>query len=312
MEKLKVKHDHKLTDIVKVCLFSLFLILPILMFIPSCLYYGFNEHATAPTTTQENLELVNFNQLIEKPNLQENIEGWTPYNNNYVTLSYSNGGLTTVIDNTGSSHYQYGITTNIKKPNIGNIYLIKINYRLGNFDYLSLDSFGGYSTFDNNGCVRWTCNADNMNRILIIPRVTTYEIGYNFTLYNCNVFNLTQMYGQGNEPTATEFLSNFTKQYYEYTESKYMYIDNGTTSEYIDISKNIYFAWQSLWEKPILQWTGYNNFNFTINAFTNIFGITQESYIANYITYLMTLLVIYVVFDIVIMVFTKLTHLFNE
>ena len=49
MEKLKAKHDHKLTDILKVMIFALFLILPGLIVLPSMLYYGVNKYATAPT-----------------------------------------------------------------------------------------------------------------------------------------------------------------------------------------------------------------------------------------------------------------------
>ena len=54
MEKLKAKHDHKLTDILKVLIFTLFLILPIMTFLPSCLYYGCNKYATDGQTTTIN------------------------------------------------------------------------------------------------------------------------------------------------------------------------------------------------------------------------------------------------------------------
>jgi len=45
MEKLKPIHDHKLTDLIKVCIFALMLLLPFLIWIPTGIYYGFNEHA---------------------------------------------------------------------------------------------------------------------------------------------------------------------------------------------------------------------------------------------------------------------------
>ena len=53
MEKLKAPHDHSLTDILKVCIFGLMLILPLLVYSPTAFYYGFNEHATEQTTMIE-------------------------------------------------------------------------------------------------------------------------------------------------------------------------------------------------------------------------------------------------------------------
>ena len=304
MEKLKAKHDHKLTDIVKVCMFSLFLLLPLLMFIPSCIYYGVNEHATAPTTTEENIELVNFNQLYNYQNGTTN-EITTTFNNGLLSVEYNNNYDTVVY--TTVSYY-----VNYIEGNTYYFYYRPVN-ALENFD-VSLQIYlnnpdDSYPYLNSANKYRYIVSRTNEPRPigLQIPASSSGS----FSCY-VQLFDLTQMFGAGNEPTNQEFDSMFPENYYKYTESEYKYIKNGTTTEYIDISKNIYLAWQSLWQKPILQWTGLNNFSFTINAVTNVFGILQESYIANYLCYIMTLLVIYIIYDIVIVLFTKLTHIFNE
>ena len=53
MEKLKVKHDHTLTDILKVLIFAIVLLMPFLVYAPTGLYYAFNEHAQSTTTITE-------------------------------------------------------------------------------------------------------------------------------------------------------------------------------------------------------------------------------------------------------------------
>ena len=45
MEKLKEKHNHTLTNILKVLTFAIVLLFPFLVFMPSALYYGCNKYA---------------------------------------------------------------------------------------------------------------------------------------------------------------------------------------------------------------------------------------------------------------------------
>ena len=102
------------------------------------------------------------------------------------------------------------------------------------------------------------------------------------------------------------------------TSSTYNVIESAsatTTLEYnndTSIVNAMSTAWQQTWQTPVLSWTGNQNFNFTIQAFTNVFGITQESYITNYLTYILTMTAIYIIFDIVLGVFKLITHVVNE
>ena len=66
-------------------------------------------------------------------------------------------------------------------------------------------------------------------RILAYPNATI-ENGYATPL----VYDLTQMFGAGNEPTIAEFNALFPNSYYEYTESQEMYIENAYTTTYDD------------------------------------------------------------------------------
>lgn len=75
-----------------------------------------------------------------------------------------------------------------------------------------------------------------------------------------------------------------------------------------DISTSIINAWNSTWQNPLFSWTNYSPFYAPMQSFTNVFGI-NDMQIANVLTYLATITSIYIVFDIIIELFTYLTHL---
>ena len=49
MKLEKLEHKHNLTNILKVSIFALFLLLPFIAILPSTLYFAFNEHANEYT-----------------------------------------------------------------------------------------------------------------------------------------------------------------------------------------------------------------------------------------------------------------------
>lgn len=291
MEKLKVKHDHKLTDILKVGIFAIFLLLPILMFIPSCAYYGVNKYAEPSTKQVENYQVVDFNQLFSLNG--QNVD------THDVTIVGTDSNF-----NMSNVFAYYGI--NVSNLNDNNIYYIK-------FSAVVITGEITVGLFDNGVAQVWKdtsflTTSYNFDMLRITNSEQNGEINY----INFEIFNLTQMFGSGNEPTIAEFNEMFPNDYYDYTESKKIEIPDGTYSTRLTITDEIEYQWQNLWTLPVLNWVNENNFTFTINMFTSIFGISQRSFLTSYLTYILVMTAIYVIFDIVLSMFKLVTHLFNS
>jgi hypothetical protein len=82
--------------------------------------------------------------------------------------------------------------------------------------------------------------------------------------------------------------------------------------EYVEytmsITDSMATAWNNTWTNPVFSWTNNSPFYTAMSNFTNVFGI-ENMQIANLLTYIATITAIYIVFDIVIELFTYLTHL---
>ena len=276
MEKLKVKHDHKLTDILKVGIFCLFLILPILCFLPSCIYYGFNEHATAQTSEvnttieTETTNAINYENATDIPLSNSDIELNKMYlwDSRKVTSfpSFNGSAQCTYIN---IIDYSNGVTIQSNIANKSISYLLNV----------SLDT----------GTQRYTFNQNNdyVIALVMLSNQSTNWTGF-YTGLQIPTFNV-------NQSSTTETTTTTTEQTYT-----------------MDISTSINQAWESIWNTPLLSWTDNNTFKFTINSFCNVFAITQESYITNYLTYILTMTCIYLIFDIVISISTKLTQMLTN
>lgn len=267
MEKLKVKHDHTLTDIIKVGIFALFLILPILVFLPNCLYYGFNEHATNETTTQINYKY----QSNEVNTVDDLVEGNIYFLDRLtITQDYNESFYCDFLD-FGEYHITgLNIDETFDGKTNGNV-----SYEEGNF-YMSV----------NNANINIALSSTELD-------LSDFYLDDFIFIYNAS---MNYVFTYRNElPTYTD---------YNVIESVETNVDN-------TITQSVSIAWQRMWETPMLNWTSNNTFQFTINAFTNIFGITPESKMANYLTYLLVITCIYLIFDIVLTLTTKLTHLIN-
>ena len=298
MEKLKAKHDHALTDILKVLIFILFLLIPGIMFLPSMLYFGFNEQANAPVkevTITENIKLEHFNQLIV-PNFQ------TTRNNYYFTITKTN----TTTEWVNQGNFNFNLT-------IGHKYYLKIaNATSTNSLSSSYWLIGGNgpiikpNTYPTGNVVTLNNNRDgNIGLVMTndVPQGTVYT-GY------LNLIDLTQIYGEGNEPTLQQAESTFNNNYYNFGLDYSIYIEDYTTTEQVvDITTQLEWNWEQIWERPILSWTKYSILKQGLDAFTEVFGVTQTSYITNLIAYELIMVAIYIVIDIVISIFKWLTHL---
>ena len=304
MEKLKAKHDHKLTNILKVFIFAIFLLMPLMVWLPTCFYYGVNEHAETPTTQIEQTRKVRMSQLIALP---ENITT----NNNYTTYTYdtNNKTINLTVNQTGQV-WQNGLRTSNISPTVNHIYLctfsttytglLQSEYKDGNRQDITNVGYERY--------IRFTRQTEGTMGLIGLATGTTG----NFDITNLNLFDLTFMYGSGNEPTYAEFRETFTESYYEYGNDYELEIGTGVFDTYTDITKNINYAWKSTWEQPIFNWTNESVLKQGLDNFTGVFGVTDTSYFTNLIVYELIMVAIYVVIDIVITLFTWLTHLIGE
>ena len=307
MEKLKAKHDHSLTDILKVLIFSLFLLIPGIMFLPSMLYFGFNHEANAP---------------VKEVQVQENLK--VDFNQKYICTdyTYTRNGVTF----TRNAETQYICVYGTNDSLINYPQLIKISNQVQNhkyyFKYTGIkegiswlwqvynnDTFIANKNFWTPNEYIYIFNDINANASSFVPYQATTNININVE-GRINIYDLTQMFGEGNEPSIAEFNALFPNSYYEYTESQEMILTvDGPTEQVIDITTQLEWNWEQIWQRPILSWTKYSILKQGLDAFTNVFGVLQTSYITNLIAYELIMVAIYIVIDIVISIFKWLTHL---
>ena len=90
--------------------------------------------------------------------------------------------------------------------------------------------------------------------------------------------------------------------------------------ESVDVQENVEMtitesmnrAWEHMWETPMFNWTNESVLKQGLDNFTGVFGVTDTSYFTNLIVYELNMVAIYVVIDLVITLFTWLTHLIGE
>ena len=86
-----------------------------------------------------------------------------------------------------------------------------------------------------------TCSfTGNYDFHLYYPQPVSQDVSISFYV---NLFDLTQMFGSGNEPTIQEFNEMFPNDYYDYTTSKKVLVQNGTeTLNNTDIGSQFVYA----------------------------------------------------------------------
>ena len=275
MEKLsKNVHNHTFTDLLKVCVFALLLLLPGIMFLPSCFYYGFNEHATNTETTTinykyESNEVNSLDDLvvgnIYEFDLQRYFDESTVHD--YIDL-YNIEAIVTYDNEVNSNHVQYFTTyfLDIFTMLDGTTYYISLSN-----DYYGVDTFE-IKVFDS-----------DLQYIHLFLTYQSYELDSTFEDYS---------------------------PYFKYTD--YNVIESVTVNTDDTISTKLYRSWEQLWNTQLFSWTNNTPLNTGINGFIGVFGINSQSYIGNLLIWLLSITAIYVVIDIVIGVFKWLTHLIGN
>lgn len=168
--------------------------------------------------------ILNFNQLILNGDFNPSVNYWIK-NSNSIDLIYheeENAGEIKVLNNQDSS-YNLGIKTPTINIESNHIYYSKITAKgdrnftlrvLINPGYgLAFNVTTNYNTFD------FLSNAGitQINYYPLYPEDLNNNESY--YLRNIQLFDLTSMYGAGNEPTIEQCREIFTQDYYNYTES---------------------------------------------------------------------------------------------
>lgn len=90
----------------------------------------------------------------------------------------------------------------------------------------------------------------------------------------------------------------------------YGFNDSATVSS--TITEEMATAWSSIWTNNLFAWVSNTAIYTVVNNTTTLIEITSDSCVAQYLTYIFLLTVIYVIVDIIIGTFTMLTHIFNK
>lgn len=214
-------------------------------------------------------------------------------NNNYYNLSITleNDNMYSADDMLENTIYQLNIDDYDNQ--VPYIYLADLKYvqPIGGADDISNSLVDDYQfEFDmTNGFIKF-----------ITPN-------YQYTFYN-NRIEFYLVFDSNTQGMNTLYGISFDYVYAYGTDLLVPSGENTTTTNTNDISTSIINAWNSTWQNPLFSWTSYSPFYAPMQNFTNVFGI-NDMQIANVLTYFATITAIYIVFDIIIELFTYLTHL---
>lgn len=259
-------------------LYATLMFLPILMFIPSCLYYGFNEHATNETTTTINYKY----QSNEVNTIDDLVEG------NIYHFKIDNDTIGT--------YFSYTI------PDDNNFDMVFINvnrYNFANYIYGFDEIYN--ATYENNG------------QILVTFNLYNYEMTYNFyTTFNDTndpfisgvIGNLATekftlegdfiFYGSNHFVIHND--TNFISQ------TAYNVIESVETNVQQTIPQQISNAWNSVWNLPVFAWTQNSFVTAPFSYITGLFGLSSDNSINYVFTYFVSISICWLVFDLLMYV----------
>ena len=264
MEKLKNKHDHALTQWLKVIIFGILMLAPFFSVLSRCLYVTCNKNAK------------------------------DSYSDSYVKQVNEITALSNVIDN--ETYYVNNINITQDYP----VYSVGILYK--SIDINVYETFGFSTTLNIVGfqLVRYQNNA---NAFYTIP----------YYLDNDNVLQTGAQNWSGNGRTLTSFTYvadrtlSTANTYWKMTGSTKMYnyvVLHDTLDNAFEYSVN------QLTQTPIFNWVQNTAIYTPVNAMTTGLGFdSNNNIVALLLTYWAILTAVYVLFDIIISCFVKLTHM---
>lgn len=250
MEKLKLKHNHLLTNLLKVCIFSIVMLAPFFAVGIKCAYVSFNKNAYESYSDKKTMQttLITDNSQV--------IEG-----NNYMI--------------------------NLKESGEGYSQYIYFNSSTIDFEYIAGTTLpydpAGFRFYPNNTHLRIIDTNNNTYNYVLNNEKRTYLNGQSFNLKNGELYTSTQ---------AVRF---------------YMisYIPG-------DLDNAFYYAINQLHEEKIFNWAEHTGIYTAINGMTEGLEMGENNTLALLLSYWAICTAVYIVFDIVIVMFTKITHFIGE
>lgn len=279
-------------------LYAILMLLPFAFFVPSVLYYAFNDNATMQSVEVPKTETiaVDFNQLMPTEYTFDVPTEVTENGNGFTAYAVPNSTNTKVIfyfDWLESHQYLLRFNASVNQNNV-------VNYT-----FLYNPSYSEYFTEEINSGVSlltyiYVPTSDNVGQIQFYRDMHSVAVTYT----NINLFDLTQMFGVGNEPTVSEFNLMFPRSYYSYIESQPMQItyDTGETEQLIENTSIINYAWESIWDLPLFSWTKVTFVSVPFAFLTGLFGIGANSSLNYVFGYFATISICWLVFDVIMYV----------
>lgn len=250
-------------------LYATLMFLPILMFLPSCLYYGFNEHATNTETTT-----INYKYESNEVNSVNDVIANNIYEFNF---------LNTTFDEKFDNESELSVT------------LLCVNdYSFNNYS-LEADFLLGYenSNFTN---VIVTFNVSNFDGYITL--YFNYDYNYFTDIYIGNLSDETFTFnfiGQVNEIYG---LNNYN--FITYTD--YNVIESVSVNTDDTITDKVNRSFEQIFNLPVFSWS---KTTFVSNAFIYIgglFGLTSSNPIVYLFGYWLSISICWLVFDLMIYV----------
>lgn len=244
------KHD------VRKWLHAILDLLPVIL-IPVFMIYSHRHTIDSYQVEYAQNEVVDFNQQFQLTNF---------YTNGYGTINYNNDNVLIVTpdsENNGAWRIEYQINLD------NHLYLINYKYLCAfsttqnlATNVTSLTTYTNVADVEKH--VQILFNGESVNIIrFYYDTSTNLTSGVDVIFKYLELFDLTQMFGAGNEPTIEQFNSYFSNDYYDYTTSKKVLLKDVDTITYNDTdigSQMLYCLYNSV--------DKYFNFN-------NVFNFNQ-------------------------------------
>ena len=262
-------------------LYASLMFLPFVFFLPSCLYYGFNEHATNTETTTINYkyqsnEVNTLDDLVPNHIYEcDKLMFADDLNINYqafnMQVHYIGGIGVSAMDST------YVELTSIQELN-STLAVYDDDYGEG-FYYLNM--YLDYEV-ENSSIGQWYYYLQTYHIIFSFEddiQITEFKKFYNATL---DVYT-------SNEITMPHF-------------TDYNVIESVEVNTSDTISDKLSYSWQRVWDLPLFSWTHNSFVSAPFTYISGLFGIQANSTLNYVFTYFVSISICWLVFDVLLYV----------
>lgn len=288
MEKLKNKHDHKLTNVLKAVIFSIVMLAPFFAIMSKCIYVQAN------------------------PNAKESWSGGQSITYYERQPKYVTNEINSINDLELGNIYHFNIENDTLDTYLigGNFYSIKMNilnindFDFGNYDLELTDYDLAFATtnYDLNIVLVITDNSFTLNIMSYINSSYFLQLYWNVPLTTYDFTLDCDFILNDYEDIVSQNINELIKST---TYNVYDYVEHTTTETSLD--NVFYYAVEDLKNEKLFNWTEDTAIYSAINTMCTGLDV-QGGVLPLLLTYWALMTAIYIVFDIVIVVFVKLTH----